>query len=383
MKTSVLKLDPMDSPPVIPAASVSTIGIETGTWKYLEPRYEDKLPPCSHACPAGNDISKTLALLAAGDLDGAARLWRSGNPLPSTLGRVCPHPCESRCNRESLGGAIAIHMLERFLGDVSFAREYLPERAARSGHKVAVIGSGPAGISAAYSLALLGHTVEVFDDKPKPGGYLRTGIPDYRLPKGILDQEIALVEQAGVRFTQNTRIGRDLTFAELKSLFDAVIIAVGLHASRRLGVPGSDHPEVYDGVQLLEQILLGRSPSVPREMAVIGGGNTAIDVARSLLRLGSWPTIVYRRTAAEMPAIASEVEQAKQEGVEFRFLAAPRSIIMNGNGIAALECQNMRLGEPDSSGRRAPVPVPDSRFSPFGRRSRFSHRRKRRHGISS
>ena len=261
-----------------------------------------------------------------------------------------------------MGGAIAVHMLERLLGDVSLEKDYLPLVPRRTGHKVAVIGSGPAGIAAAYSLALLGHEVEVFDDKPKPGGYLRTGIPDYRLPKKILDEEIALVEQAGVKFNQSIRVGRDLTLPEVRSRFDSVIVAVGLHASRKLGVPGSNHPQVYDGVQLLEKILLGRIPRVPREVVVIGGGNTAVDVARSLLRWGVRPTIVYRRSEAEMPAIASEVEQAKQEGVEFRFLAAPSAVVIQGDSIVAIECHKMRLGKPDSSGRRVPVPIPDSAF---------------------
>ena len=355
-------LELLGGTPLTPVADRSTAAIETGVWKYLEPRYEDTLPPCSHACPAGNDISKTLALLATGDLTGAARLLRAGNPLSSTLGRVCPHPCEGECNREAFGGAIAIHALERFLGDVSCGAEYAPSPAPSTGCKVAIIGSGPAGIAAAYSLALRGHAVEVFDDKAKPGGYLRTGIPDYRLPKGILDQEIALVERVGVKFTQNVRIGRDLTFAELQSRFNAVVIAVGLHAARPLAVPGSDHPSVYDGVELLEQILMGERPRLPREMAVVGGGNTAIDVARSLRRLKVKPTIVYRRTEAEMPAIASEVEHARAEGVEFRFLAAPSAIIAKGGAVVGLECQQMRLGEPDSSGRRRPVPVPGEGF---------------------
>ena len=346
---------------VAPAASLPTTAIETGTWKYLEPCYQDKLPPCSNTCPAGNDISKALALLATGDLMGAAGLLRSGNPLMSTLGRVCPHPCEGQCNRESFGGAVAVHMLERFLGDASL-KDGLPLPAQSSGCKVAIIGSGPAGIAAAYALVLLGHEVEVFDDKRKPGGYLRTGIPDYRLPKKILDREIALVERMGVKFHQSVRVGSDITFQELRTRFQAVIIAVGLHASRGLGIPGSDHPHVYDGVELLEQILLGRAPSVPREVAVVGGGNTAVDVARSLLRRGVKATIVYRRTEAEMPAIAAEVEQAKQEGVEFRLLAAPSAVITEGDAIVAIECHRMRLGQPDSSGRRAPVRVSDSTF---------------------
>jgi NADPH-dependent glutamate synthase beta subunit-like oxidoreductase len=342
-----------------------TTAINTGSWKSIAPRHEDKLPPCSELCPAGNDISKVLSLLAQSDLAGAAKLLRTTNPIPATLGRVCPHFCESHCNRDALGGSITVHMLERFLGDYSLADATSVELrpSSKSGKRVAVIGAGPAGISAAYALTMKGHEVQVFDDKPKPGGYLRTGIPDYRLPKSTLDREIALAERVGVKFRENTRVGRDITIESLQNEFHAVVVAVGLHKSRPLDVPGADHPNVYNGVELLERILAGEAPKLPRVVAVIGGGNTAIDVARSVLRLGVKPIVVYRRTEKEMPAIASEVEEAKKERIEFQFLAAPAQVMQNGNGdIIALECQKMKLGEPDSSGRRSPVAIPNEKF---------------------
>ncbi len=348
--------------PITAYATRPTSEINTGTWKYVEPRYENKLPPCAHACPAGNDISAVILRMAGGDLIGAARLLRSANPLPATLGRVCPHFCEATCNRDPLGGPIAVHMIERFLGDLLLADRTAPEPMPRSGKQVAVIGAGPAGIAAAYALALKGHEVAVFDEKPHAGGYLHTGIPDYRLPKEILDGEIEFVERVGVKFTQNIRIGRDIGFEDIKSRFDAVIVAVGLHESRSFVVPGSDHRHVYDGVELLERILSGQSPELPPTVAIIGGGNTAIDVARSLLRLGVTPTIVYRRSETEMPAIASEVEEAKNEGIGFQFLAAPTAVVIENDAIVALECGRMQLGEPDRSGRRAPVPIPNSAF---------------------
>ena len=338
----------------------STTAINTGSWKSIAPRYEDKLPPCSELCPAGNDISKVLSLLAKSDVAGAAKLLRTTNPIPATLGRVCPHFCESHCNRDALGGSITVHMLERFLGDYSLADELWPS--AKTGKKVAVIGAGPAGISAAYALTLKGHEVQVFDDKPKPGGYLRTGIPDYRLPKTTLDREIALAERVGVRFRPNTRVGRDIAIESLQKRFHAVIVAVGLHKSRALDVPGADHSNVYSGVELLESILAGEAPKLPRVVAVIGGGNTAIDVARSVLRLGVKPIVVYRRTEKEMPAIASEVEEAKKESVEFQFLAAPAQVVIQNGNIVALECQKMKLGNPDSSGRRSPVAIANEKF---------------------
>jgi len=358
----MVELEPkvLEDVPVTSYSDHPTLTIRTGTWKYLQPRYEDKLPPCSHACPAGNDISKLLALVSRGDLVEAAKLLRAGNPFAATLGRVCPHFCEQACNRDSLGGAISVHLLERFLGDQIVQES--PAVGVATGHRIAVIGAGPAGVTSAYLLALAGHEVHVFDDKTAPGGFLRTGIPAFRLSKEILDKEIALVESAGVQFHQSTRVGRDLSFAELKSRFDAVIVAVGLHAPRPLRIPGSDQEHVYNGVELLERMQAHENLSLPKTMAVLGGGNTAIDVARSLLRAGSTPIIVYRRTEAEMPAIAAEIEEAKAEGVAFQFLAAPSRIVIEGDQIVALECQRMQLGEPDASGRRAPVPLPDSQF---------------------
>ncbi|MCG6964605.1 MAG: FAD-dependent oxidoreductase [Acidobacteria bacterium] len=360
----MVELNPkyLEDVPLTSYSDNAITAIKTGTWKYVQPVYEDKLPACSHVCPAGNDISKAMDLIARGDVAAAARLWRAGNPLASTLGRVCPHPCESECNRRQFGGAIAIHMLERFLGDSSLDESFLPEKARPTGKKVAVVGAGPAGISAAYSLALAGHEVEVFDDKAKPGGYLRTGIPDYRLPKEILDRELALVGSLGVRFTCSTHVGKDITLDDLKQRFDAVIVAVGFHRSRPLAVPGEDHPNVYNGVMLLERILAGERPELPSPVAVVGGGNTAIDVARSLLRLGVEPIIVYRRSRLEMPAIPGEVDEAEKEGVPFHFLTAPSQVVVEDGRITALECLKMRLGEPDESGRRRPLPVEGSEF---------------------
>lgn len=348
--------------PEVAFADQTTMAINTGSWKSQEPWFEDKLPPCSQACPCGNDISKMLSLLAAGDTMAAAKLLRSSNPLPSTLGRVCPHFCEVPCNRQDCGDRIPVHMLERFLGDASLDADLGIESAPCTGKRVAIIGAGPAGIAASYALALNGHDVEVFDDKPKPGGYLRTGIPDYRLPKSILDREIARVENLGVKFVQNTQVGRDADAEKLFRGFDAVIVAVGLHRSRKLNLAGAEHSKVQNGVELLEQVLLGHAPKLPRRVAVIGGGNTAMDVARSVLRLGVKPVVVYRRTEAEMPAIASEVQEAKQEGVEFVFLAAPKAVVTEGKAIVALECQRTTLGEPDASGRRAPITMPQSEF---------------------
>ncbi|MGQ9496567.1 MAG: FAD-dependent oxidoreductase [Thermoanaerobaculaceae bacterium] len=337
-----------------------TTAIKTGTWKYVQPVYEDALPPCAAACPAGNDISYGLLLLAQGKALEAARWWRSRNPLPATLGRVCPHPCEAPCNRERLGGAIAVHMVERFLGDLE--GDVLPRPDPPTGRKVAVVGSGPAGLAAAYNLRLKGHEVAVFDEKPQAGGYLRTGIPPYRLPRAVLDREIGMVASLGVSFHQGVRVGRDVSWESLRKGYHAVVLALGFHKSRSLGIPGEEHPNIYNGVALLEQLLEGQRPHLPKTMVVVGGGNTAMDVARSLLRVGVRPTVVYRRSREEMPAIASEVEEAFLEGVQFTFLASPVRVQIEGDRITGLRCQRMQLGEPDASGRRKPIPIPNSEF---------------------
>lgn len=337
-----------------------TTAIKTGTWKYVQPVYEDALPPCAGACPAGNDISYGLLLLAQGKALEAARWWRSRNPIPATLGRVCPHPCEAPCNRERLGGAIAVHMVERFLGDLE--GDVLPRPAPATGKKVAVVGSGPAGLAAAYNLRLQGHQVAVFDDKAQAGGYLRTGIPPYRLPRPVLDREIDMMASLGVRLHQGVRVGRDIGWESLRQQHDAVVLALGFHKSRSLGIPGEEHPHVYNGVALLEQLLEGQRPHLPKTMVVVGGGNTAMDVARSLLRVGVRPTVVYRRSREEMPAIASEIEEAFHEGVQFTFLASPVRVQTEGDHITGLWCQRMRLGEPDATGRRKPIPIANSEF---------------------
>ena len=358
----MVKLEPkvLGDVPLTAYSDRPTPEIRTGTWKYLEPRYEDKLPPCAQACPAGNDISHLLSLVAQGDLAGAAQTLRAGNPLPATLGRVCPHFCQQACNRESLslGGAIAMNCLERFLGELPADA---PPCEPATGRKVAVIGAGPAGIACAWVLARAGHEVHVFDDKPQPGGFLRTGIPSFRLPKDVLDREIGLVRAAGVRFHLSTRIGSEVDFEELRRRFNAVVVAVGLHASRPLDIPGIEQAEVFHGVDLLERIQANEPLSLPKQMAVVGGDNTAIDAARSLLRLGSEVTVVYRRTEAEMPAIASEIQQARTEGVHFHFLAAPTRILTRDNRMAAMECRRMRL-ENATPPAAAPVPISGSEF---------------------
>jgi formate dehydrogenase major subunit len=253
-------------------------------------------------------------------------------------------------------------MIERFLGDRDLSQGRLRLHVPSSGRKIAVVGAGPAGITAAYFLSLAGHDVVVFDDKPQPGGYLRTGIPDYRLPKEILNREIEAVARLGARFVLNTHVGSDISIDDLKKRFNATILAFGLHRSRLLEIPGSNHTHVVQGTVLLERILRGEWPALPSQIAVIGGGNTAIDVARTLWRLGVEPVILYRRTRKEMPAIESEVDEATREGIKIHFLCAPKRVVIERDSIVALECLKMRPGEFDDSGRRSSIPIEGSEF---------------------
>ncbi|NOZ85953.1 MAG: FAD-dependent oxidoreductase [Deltaproteobacteria bacterium] len=335
----------------------------TGTWKYVQPFYDDKLAPCSHACPAGNDISKWMDLVSRGEEEKAYAIARSAHPFSSTLGRICPHPCESNCNRAKMGGEVAIHAVERYIGDCSLADKFRPGRPPVSGRrheKVAIVGSGPAGLTAAYNLALKGYKVDVFEAKDAPGGYLRYGIPTYRLPRQILDAEIDLVVKAGVKIRTNTALGRNLTFSRLEK-YNAVLLAIGFHKSRDLGVPGQDLSGVVPGIEVLEKIAKGKRINLGRKVAVIGGGNTAMDVARSLHRKGCKVTVYYRRTRKEMPAISSEVDEAVEEGIPIHFLTAPDKVEKRGKGLR-LTLKKMKLGRPDESGRRRPVPVKGSEF---------------------
>ncbi|HOX07400.1 MAG TPA: NAD(P)-binding protein [Planctomycetota bacterium] len=354
----------------MPAASVSVPGgsmlvCETGSWRNVRPVFEDKTPPCLPRCPAGENIEGHLDLLARGRDAEAARLLREDNPFPATCGRVCYHPCESGCNRAEWGGAVAIHSVERYLGDLALRlpAEKPAARAGKSGRKhrrVAIIGAGPAGLTCAWHLAKRGIEAVVFDREPEPGGVLRTGIPAYRLPKDVLAMEISRIVEAGVELRLGVEVGRDIAFEDLRSAYRAVFLACGYHRPRALGVPGESLKGVEDGLDFLRRINYGQKVTPGRRSVVIGGGNTAMDCARAALRLGSHPLVIYRRTRGEMPAIPEEVLEAEREGVEFLFLMQPAEVRGKGGRVAAVRCQRCRLGEPDASGRRRPVPIKDS-----------------------
>ncbi|MDD5288830.1 MAG: NADH-ubiquinone oxidoreductase-F iron-sulfur binding region domain-containing protein [Dehalococcoidales bacterium] len=317
--------------------------------------------PCSHTCPAGVNVPRYIRLIADGDYDQALAVIREKIPFPSVCGYVCIHPCESKCRRGQLDEPIAIRALKRFI--VDNARPFKETTvAASSGKKVAVVGSGPAGLTAAYYLAKLGgHAVTVFEALPEAGGMMRVGIPRYRLPAKLLDAEIDIIGQVGVKIKTNTRV-ESVEWLRQRG-FDAIFLAIGAHGGADMRVSGEDTPGVIDCVELLREVSLGRKVALGGRVAIIGGGNAAIDASRTALRLGSKKvTIFYRRTLAEMPADKDEINEALKEGVEIRYLTNP-SRIEKSNAHLRMTCLLMELGDIDSSGRRRPIPVNGSEFA--------------------
>lgn len=319
----------------------------------LMPAWRDATPPCSAKCYLRNDWPILLQRVQDGNLDGAALHLLKTNPFPSTLGRVCPHPCESGCNRDHSGGSIRLPLLERFLGDHALHRELVPEATRPRYEPVAVVGAGPAGLSAAWFLRRLGHPVDVYEKEDRPGGLLWGGIPPYRLPRHILKGEADRLRRVGVRIHYGSALGRDFTLPDLMDENAAVVVAVGLARSRTLGLQG----DVLDGASFLRRVHRGEHVVTGHRVAVVGGGNSALDCARTLVRQGKDVTLLYRRTRAEMPAFEIEVEEALEEGVRMEFLSLPVEVLPNG-----LRCVRMRLGARDADGRARPQPIPGSEF---------------------
>ncbi|MFQ5599207.1 MAG: NAD(P)-binding protein [Candidatus Krumholzibacteriia bacterium] len=347
--------------PPAPISSSTTWVNKTGSWKYIRPIYRDRVAPCNEGCPVGIDIGAYMNFLREDRLQEALDLLLRENPMPATTGRVCYHPCENVCNRRSFDEPVSIHGVERMLGDLALEGP-LPEPVPRTrSETVAVVGSGPAGLACAYHLARLGYGVTVFEAAAEPGGVLRLGIPEYRLPKRVLAREIDRIRALGVEIQCGMRVGSDPPWSGLDE-FGAVFLATGVHRSRALGVDGEKIEAVRSGLEFLRQVNFGARPELGSRVVVVGGGNTAMDCARTALRLGSEPVVLYRRTRAEMPAIDEEVAEAEREGIVFHFLAAPVGVRTKKRRLEGLDCVRMRLGQADESGRRRPVPIAGSEF---------------------
>ncbi|TDA70010.1 MAG: FAD-dependent oxidoreductase [Clostridia bacterium] len=323
--------------------------------------------PCLNGCPAHINIPRYIEKVHEGDFEAALATIREWTVLAGVLGRVCVNPCENNCRRNSLDEPVAIRCLKRFVSDYELDKRKKPVLSHQkpSGLEVAVIGAGPAGLNAAYQLARRGYRVTIFEALPVAGGMLAVGIPSYRLPRDILALEIRLIEDMGVEIRLNTRVGKDISFSELTSKYKAVFVAPGLHESSEMGVAGEKegYAGFIPGVQFLRQANLGRPTGMGRRVAVVGGGNVAMDCARVAWRLGAEEVyLIYRRSRAEMPANAVEVDEAEREGIQYHFLANPTRMLAEDGRVTGVECIRMELGEPDASGRRSPVPVAGSEF---------------------
>ncbi len=327
----------------------------------------DKLgtSPCKAACPTHISVQGYVALIAQGKYKEALKLIKKDNPFPIVCGRVCNHPCETACMRGKVEEPIDIMHLKRFVADLDLKDEtrFIPEKKESKGKKIAVVGAGPAGLTCAYYLAAEGYDVEVFESLPVAGGWLAVGIPEYRLPKDVLRAEIKVIEDLGVKIHLNTAVGKDIPFAKLQSDFDAVFIGCGTVNSSKLNIPGEDLQGVIHGVDYLKRVNLGEKVFLGDKVAVVGGGNVAMDAVRTAIRTGSKDVfILYRRSRAEMPASPEEIEEALEEGIKMEFLVAPKRVVGENGKVTGVECTRMELGEPDASGRRRPVEIKGSEF---------------------
>lgn len=315
----------------------------TGPTRANRPVYVDFLPPCNNACPAGEDIQAWLSLAQSGDFKGAWEKLSEQNPLPAVHGRVCYHPCEGACNRASIDSAVSIHSIERFLGDLAIQEEWqFPKPGEKSGTRVLIIGAGPSGLSAAYHLARLGHDVTIFEAGPIAGGMMNFGIPAYRLPRHILKAEIDRICEMGVTIKLNHKVD-DILMEKSNGGFDAVFIAIGAHIGKKTEIPARDASKILDAVSFLKDVELGHTPHIGRRVAIYGGGNTAMDAARTAKRLGAEEAlIIYRRDREHMPAHDFEADEALSEGVKIHWLRTIKNLDSNSITVEQMEIKDGR-----------------------------------------
>ena len=320
----------------------------------------DCRPPCVLACPGKTDCQGYVGLIANGEYKESLKLIKEQLPLPASIGRVCPHPCEDECRRQLKDEPIAIAWHKRFVADLDLKdpEVFMPDLQPSTGKKVAIVGGGPGGLSTAYYLLMAGHGVTIYDMMPEMGGMLKYGIPQYRLPKDVLNQEIGIIEQMGAVMVNNVRVGEQITLNYLRENFDAVYLSIGCWESSPMRCPGEELEGVMGGIDFLRNVIENRPTHIGQRVAVVGGGNTAMDACRTAVRLGASEVInLYRRTREEMPAEEVEIVEAEEEGVVFKFLVSPLEVIGENGKAAKVRLQKMELGEPDASGRRRPVPI--------------------------
>ncbi|GKS64569.1 glutamate synthase [Nitrospira sp.] len=326
----------------------SSLANHTGNWRTMRPVYVDRLPPCNHACPAGENIQAWLYLAEEKNYEAAWRRIMEDNPMPAIHGRVCYHPCETACNRGQLDEAVSIRAVERFLGDLAIKERWQVPCAPSTGKKVLIVGAGPSGLSAAYHLTRMGHRVTIYEASDKVGGMMRYGIPSYRLSRNVVDAEVGRIEAMGVTIRLKTRV-EDLDAAIQEGGFHATFLAVGAHLARRIDIPGFDAKRLLDAATFLRGMESASPIKIGRRVAVYGGGNTAIDVARTAERLGAEPVVIYRRDEAHAPSFKEEVAEAREEGVQFQWL---RRIAKGEEKHLTLEVMELdEQGKPKPTGR--------------------------------